>query len=194
MWSIVTTKRARMAAACATLLLGVSVSAFAQEKTYEGDIVALDGKADTFTVKASKPGEVLEMEFHAGKNSELIIDAERRLFGELVKGDHVVVSYGTTGATHTVRRAERTRSASKELAFTGNVIAVDTKAHTFTVKTTAGGKIEEMQFHVSPATRLYLGGEDTFLAQMRPGESVTVAYESPDATTHFAKHLKKAKA
>jgi hypothetical protein len=191
---MVTTKRERVAAVCAALLLGASVSAFAQETTYEGDIVALDGKADTFTVKASKPGEVLEMEFDAGKNSEIVIDAERRLFGELVKGDHVVVTYGTVGATHTVRRAERTRSASKELTFTGTVMGVDVKAQTFTVRTTAGGKVEEMAFHVSPATRLYLGGEDTFLVQLRPGESVTVAYESPDATTHFAKHLKKAKA
>jgi hypothetical protein len=191
MRSKVTEKRARIAAACAALLLGVGVSAFAQERTYEGDIVALDGKANTFTVKATKPGEVMEMAFHVGTSAAIAVEGERPLFGELVKGDHVVVTYVTAGGTHTVHHAERIRSSARELTFAGNVIGVNAKAQTFTVKKTAGGKVEEMQFHVNPGARLYLGGEDVLLTQLRPGDSVTVAYESTDPTTHYAKHVKK---
>lgn len=91
-----------------------------------------------------------------------------------------------------VQRAERTRSARQEMTFAGTVSAVDLKAQTFVVKTTEGGTLHEMAFHVDPATRLYLGGEDAFLMQLRPGESVVVAYEAtPTTATHYAKHVKK---
>ena len=181
-----------LAAVFAVLLLGGSTSAWAEERTYEGDIIAVDGKANTFTVKASEPGEFLEMAFHAGPKSEMFIDGNRVLFAELVKGDHVTVSYEAAGATHTVRRTERQRTASKELTFAGTVSGVNTKAQTFSVKNTVKGESSEMQFHVSPAARLYLGGEEAgLLAQLRPGETVTVTYESTDTTTHNVKHLKK---
>jgi hypothetical protein len=143
-------------------------------------------------VKASKPGEVLEMAFHAGPRSEVFIEGSRVLFGELVKGDHVTVSYETAGSTHTVRGAERQRSASKELTFAGNVSGIDLKTQTFSVKSTAKGENVEMRFHFNPATRLYIGGdEDRLLAQLRPGETVTVTSESADAATHNIKHVRK---
>ena len=181
-----------MAAVFAVLLLGSSASAWAEERTYEGDIIAVDGKANTFTVRASKTGEVLEMAFHAGPKSEMFIDGNRVLFAELVKGDHGTVSYEVAGATHTVRRTERQRTASKELTFAGSVSGVDIKAQTFSVKNTVKGENVEMRFHFNPATRLYIGGEEAgLLAQLRPGETVTVTYESTDATTHNIKHVKK---
>jgi hypothetical protein len=188
---IVTVRTLPTAAVLAALVLGGGASVFAQQQTYEGDIVALDGKANTFTVKGTKPGESMEMAFHVGKYSDIVIEGQRRLFGELVKGDRVLVTYGTTGSVHTVQRAERTRSVVHEMTFAGDVTAVDLKAQTFTVKAAAHGKIEEMQFHVDPATRLYLGGEDVFLMQLRTGESVIVAYEMAGTQTHYAKHLKK---
>ena len=123
-----------IAAVFTMVLLGIGTAAWAQERTYEGDIVALDGKANTFTVRGTKPGEVMEMAFHAGPKSEMVVDGERVVFGELVKGDHVMVSYEPEGTIHTVRRVERRRSASQEMTFAGNVIGVDVKAQTFTVK------------------------------------------------------------
>lgn len=187
---MVAVKKARMAAMCAALLLGVSVSAFAQQPTYEGDIVALDGKANTFTVKGSKAGEVAEMAFHVGAPSEIMINGERILFGELVKGDHVVVSYRSAGATHTVSHVKRVKTVSREMTFAGSVIAVDLKGQIFTVKSTSGSKVEEMTFHFRPGTHLYVGGEeDTLLAQLRPGDAVTVTYESMNAKTHNVKHI-----
>jgi ribosomal protein L19 len=191
MW--IAQRRSRgMVAAVAMLLLSAGASAWAQERTYEGDIVAIDGKANTFTVKASKPGEVLEMAFHTGPKSEVFIDGNRVLFAELVKGDRVTVSYETAGATPTAHRTERQRTASKELTFVGGVSGIDLKAQTFTVKNTARGETVEMRFHFNPASRLYIGGEEAhMLAQLRSGETVTVTYESVDATTHNVKHVKK---
>ena len=185
-------QRRGLAAVCAVVLLGMGASAWAQERTYEGDIITVDGKANTFTVKASKPGEVMEMAFHSGPKSEVFIDGSRVLFAELVKGDHVTVTFESTGSTHTVRRAERLRTASKEMTFAGTVSGVDLKAQTFMVKKTAKGESVDMQFHFRPGTKLYIGGEeDSLLAQLRPGETVTVTYEPVNATTHHVKHVKK---
>ena len=180
----------RLSVAFAALLLGLAVPVFAQQMKYEGDIVALDGKANTFTVKGSKPGEVTEMAFRVSPESLMLIEGEPGLFGELVKGDHVVVTYQSTGDVHTVNRAERTRSAARELSFTGSIMGVDAKAQMFTVKSTTGGHVQEMEFHVNPAARLYIGSEQVLLSQLRPGETVTVEYEANDSG-HFAKRLKK---
>ena len=114
MWSMATARRGRMAAVCAAVVLGVSVAAWAQQLTYEGDVIGVDSNARTFTVKGSKPGEVLEMKFHVASTSAIVMEGRPSLFGELVKGDHVTVSYGSVGATHTVRRAERIRSAPRD--------------------------------------------------------------------------------
>lgn len=184
------TRRSWLVGIAAAILLSAGSLALAQQSTYEGDIVAVDTTAHTFTVKSSKPGEVAEMAFHVGVGSQIAIGGEPRLLGELVKGDHVVVTYGTASGKHTVHRAERVKTASKELTFTGSVIAVDEQARTFTVKNTTAGKVAEMRFHVSPSARLYIGGEEVLLQQLRKGETVTVAYESI-GSAHHVKHVKK---
>ena len=183
----------RMVVVLTMLLLGAGASARAQERTYEGDVVAVDGKANTFTVKASKPGQQpLEMAFHVSPRSELLIGGQRVVFAELVKGDHVTVTYESTGDTHTVRHADRHRTVGTEMSFTGDVTTVDLKAQTFTVKSTSGGTTSEMQFHFRPGTRLYLGGDQgALLAQLRPGEKVTVTYETTGPSTRDVKHVKK---
>lgn len=190
MWSMATARRGRMAAVCAAVVLGVSVAAWAQQLTYEGDVIGVDSNARTFTVKGSKPGEVLEMKFHVASTSAIVMEGRPSLFGELIKGDHVTVSYGSVGATHTVHRAERIRSVSREMTFAGDVIAVDVKAQTFTVKNATGRKVEEMTFHVNPTARLYIGGEGVLLAQVHTGDIVTVVYDSTGPSP-YAKHVRK---
>ncbi|MDH4065215.1 MAG: hypothetical protein OEW19_12510 [Acidobacteriota bacterium] len=190
MWSVTGIKLVRVAAVFTTVLLTSGNAAFAQTKTYEGDIIKVDRNAMTFTVKGTTPGETMEMAFKVDRDSQLVIDGERRLLGELETGDHVIVGYGTSGATHIAKRAERVRTAAPEMTFSGNVVAVDTKAHTFTVKNDAGGKVQEMMFHVSSGERLYIGGEPVLLGQLQKGDSVTVGYESMNEM-HRAKHVKK---
>ena len=189
MGSMVSSKGFRVAAFGAAVVLGLSVSAMAQQK-YDGVIVAVDGKANTFTVKSSKKGEQAEMAFHVDQASRILVDGEQRLLGELVKGDDVEVTYGTMGGTHTVQHANRVKSASAEMTFSGDVVAIDNKAQTFTVRKMTNGKVEEMEFHVTPDARLYLGGEEAVLWEFQKGDPVTVAYES-GAAPHLAKHVKK---
>lgn len=175
------------------LLVLVAGVAAAQEKRYDGEIVAVDTKEYTFTVKAAQKGEPAEMKFHVGAASEIVVDGERKIFAELEKGDRVTVTYGTTNSKHMARRAERHHTAVAEMSFAGQVIEVDTNSHTFTVKRTAAGKVEEMKFHVSPASRLYIGAERLALVQqIKKGDEVTVHYETVGAQ-HDVKHVGKAK-
>ncbi|MGE0462909.1 MAG: hypothetical protein AB7Q16_16220 [Vicinamibacterales bacterium] len=191
MWPIAGVNRVRVAVLLMAVLFGAGLPAFAQQKnTYEGDIVGVDAKAMTFTVKGTKAGATADMAFKVDPGSQLFIDGQRRLLGELEKGDHVVVTYSTSGATHTAQRTDRMKTAVRELTFTGNVIAVDTGAHTFTVRKSGGGTVEEMMFHASPGTRLYISGEPILLAQLQKGDEVTVAYESV-GTVHHVKHVKR---
>ena len=89
-----------------------------------------------------------------------------------------------------MKRADRIHSAVRELTFTGDVMSVDPKAQTFTVRHMVDGKVEEMAFHVNPAARLYVGDEAVLLREIRPGDAVTVAYDLT-AGPHFAKNVKK---
>lgn len=167
--------------------------AMAQEKRYEGEIVAVDVKEHTFTVKGTATGEPAEMKFHVGKDSEVVVEGERKLFAELERGDRVAVTYGTADGLHTVKRAERHHTAVAEMSFTGQVTEVDAKSQTFTVKRIAGGQSAEMKFHVSPTTRLYVGAEQlAVLQQLKTGDEVTVSYETA-GEQHHVKHVGRAR-
>ncbi len=177
----------------ALLTLSAGIAA-AQEKKYEGEIVTVDTKDYTFTVKGTAKGEVAEMKFHVGRESEVVVDGERKIFAELGKGDQVTVEYGTSDGKHTVKRAERHKTAAKEMALTGQVIAVDAAAHTFTVKRSQGGPVEEMKFHVNPTTRIYIGTDHLeLLKQLQKGDDVTVHYIN-ESGNQMVRHVSKAKA
>ena len=176
----------------AAALIGVAGSAWASSRMYEGDIVSVDGKANTFTVKATKRGEAAEMSFHFKPGGTVRLDGDRVFFAELERGDHVEVGYETTGTADTVQRTRHAKTAHTEMTFTGTVSAVDAKEHAFTVRRTRKGETTEMVFHVDPATKLYVGGEEAYLvSQLRPGETVTVSYETVGPSIHDVKHLKK---
>jgi hypothetical protein len=173
-------------------LLGAGGTAWARERTYEGDVVAVDGKANTFTVKATKPGEQAEMAFHFNPHGSVYLDGGRVFFAEIERGDHVSVAYETAGTADTVRRIHGVKGHVQEMTFTGKVSAVDPKGQSFTVTRTKKGETSDMQFHVDPATRLYVGGEEAVLvAQLHKGDTVTVNYETVSPSIHTVKHLKK---
>ena len=86
-------KKAQFGAVFAAVMLSLSATAFAKDMTYEGDVLSVDVKAGTFIVKATEPGEVLEKAFLVGPKSTIFVEGELRLLGELVKGDHVVITY-----------------------------------------------------------------------------------------------------
>ena len=181
-----------VAAVVMVALLGAGGSAWAKEQTYEGDVVAIDGQANTFTVKATKTGEAAEMAFHFNPHGTVYLDGSRVLFADLERGDHGTVAYGKAGTADTVKRTAHERAKAQEMTFTGTISATDPKAQTFTVKSSKKGEAVEMVFHVDPATRLYVGGEEAHLvAQLHRGENVTVNYETQSPSLHNVKHLKK---
>lgn len=191
MWTMTTFRSARTAVLCGALVLGGGAAAVAQQHTYEGDVIAVDGKANTFTVKGSKPGEAVEMRFHVRPESQIYVDGERKLVGELSKGDHVDVTYGTSGKTHTVSRAERVRTAVRELTLMGNVTEIDIKGRTFKVKQAGPGEAAVMTFHMDRAGRLYLGsGEEVMWKELHDGDGVVVTYETV-GSMHHVKHMMK---
>lgn len=166
--------------------------ALAQMK-YQGEVVSVDEKAHTFTVRATAKGESPEeMKFHADKDSQVYVDGERKLFAELIKGDHVTVSYGTSGQTHMAKKVER-HSGTAEKTFSGEVIEVDPKAETFTVRAMVAGKAEERKFHASHESRFYVGAEQlTLVSQLQKGDWVDVHYETVGGE-HHVKHVSKGK-
>ena len=132
------------------------------------------------------------MAFHFNPRGTVYLDGSRVLFAELERGDHVTVAYGTAGTADTVKRTDHPKTTVREMTFTGTISATDPKAQTFTVKSSKKGEAVEMVFHVDPATRLYVGGEEAYLvAQLHRGEIVTVNYETTSPTIHNVKHLRK---
>jgi hypothetical protein len=190
MWFKTGFERIRIATLVGGVLVGGSGAAWAQQKTYEGDVASVDVKDMTYTVRGTRRGEDVEMAFHVGPGSQLFIGGERRLLGEIVKGDHVVVTYGTMAGRHNAERTERIKTVVREQTFAGDVIAVDTAARTFTVKNSTHGQAQEMRFHVGRGAELYIGGERVLLDQIVKGDTVTVAYETV-ATEHHLRHVKK---
>lgn len=183
--------RVRVAALCTGVWFGISGAAFAQSKTYEGDVVAVNATAMTYTVKGTTPGEQVEMAFHVDPSSQMFIGGERKLLGEMVKGDHVIVTYGAKDAPYVVVQVDRIHTRTRELSFTGGVIDVNDTARTFTVKSVVDGKAQEMKFHVNPGAQLFVGGQRILLEQIRKGDVVTVGYESI-LQVHHVRHVKKA--
>lgn len=180
-----------VAAMFSLTLVGAAGAALAEERTFEGEIVSLDGHANIFTAKAIKPGEPVEMAFHVGRKTEVDVEGSPTLFAELVKGDRVFVTYEVAGSTNAVRRTSRQKTMAKEVTLTGAVTAVDLKKQMLTVKSETNG--EELKLHVDPATRLYVGGEETeLLFGFHPGDKVTVTYETTNPAKPTIKHVKKA--
>ena len=163
----------------AFLSVAVSVAAAAQNKHYKGDVTAVDMKAHTFTVKSTEKGAAPEMKFHVDPKGTITVGGDKKLFAALAKGDSVDVTYGSSGMTHTAANVDRHKTTAKEMTFDGEIIEVDAKANTFTVKRTVGGKVEEMKFHLKPDTWIYVGAEHLSLAQqLHKGDDVTIHYES----------------
>ncbi len=92
------------------LVLGVSQTARAEVRTYEGDVIAVDLAGRSFTLRGTSKGDVLERKFRIGSPSDVVIDGDTAVLAEFAKGDHLVVSYESAGAPSTSHRT--TQSAS----------------------------------------------------------------------------------
>jgi hypothetical protein len=92
------------------LVLTFSVGVFAfpmSHYKYSGKITMIDAKQELFIVK----GKQGEKSFHANKDTEITINGERKVFGELQKGEDVNVTY--TSSNHSRVASQVSMGTSK---------------------------------------------------------------------------------
>ncbi|HSE39975.1 MAG TPA: hypothetical protein VLH08_04355 [Acidobacteriota bacterium] len=90
------------------LTFSVGAHAFpAAHYKYSGKIVMIDPKQELFIVK----GREGEKAFHANQKTEITINGERKLFGELQKGEDVNVTY--TSVNHSRMASQVSMGTSK---------------------------------------------------------------------------------
>ena len=69
--------------------------------------------------------------------------------------------------------------------FTGDIVAINVDAHTFTVKSAAG---VEKTFHAEATTKFVIEGVQKLFLDLRKGDSVSITYNEH---VHTAKDVKK---
>ncbi len=163
---------------CAALPTGLRAGQHAagmnNEKTWEGTLTAVDTADHTVTAKHWFFTET----FHIGKNCTFA-DVEKKevALGDLLPGEKVKIRYqnaeGVRVADHIMERA---------LRYNGTVQAVDPKTSTMTMA-------EEPLYKpfrapdtfrcASDCKVILVNGDKGTLADLRPGDRVTVIYEAP---------------
>jgi hypothetical protein len=68
--------------------------------TFSGEIVAMDAKAHTFTVRSSE-APAHEMKFRADAGAKVMVNGQSKSVGDLIQGEHVKVTYTGTGDVRT---------------------------------------------------------------------------------------------
>jgi hypothetical protein len=102
------------------------------------------------------------------------------------------VAFASAEQTKTATKAKPPAVRQQDQTFLGEILSVDTKAHTFTVKSVEGGAAREMMFHVGNDSRVVIDGESTLLGSLERGERVSVEYRS-EGSTHTATLVKRHK-
>jgi hypothetical protein len=78
-----------------------------QERTFVGDIASVDAPAKVFTVKSTEPGKPGEMTFHVAHPTSITIDDVLTPVAALRKGDHVTVTYDSSGGAPVAKHLRR---------------------------------------------------------------------------------------
>jgi len=90
----------------------VKAKAKQKELTFQGDVVSVDVPAQEFTVKGLENGTTSEMTFHVARPTSVQVDGETVLLRQLKKGEHVTVTYKTSGSTHLAKHVHRHKESS----------------------------------------------------------------------------------
>jgi hypothetical protein len=105
----------------------------------------------------------------------------------------VMVSSGVALAQSMPAHAATKNVAVYDKTFDGEIVAVDVRDNTFTVRKTVNDKVEEMEFHVDLGSKIMIDGKRTLIGELERGEPVTVTYETVNGM-HKAKEIKRHKA
>jgi hypothetical protein len=166
---------ARTGGLAAVLLVSAgAVSAYAEdrlaanEKTSSGTITALDTKEKILKIQ----GMLLAKTFVLGDNCSLAVGnkADASL-GEFRPGQKVTVNYRDADGVLVADRVTQDK-----LFFTGEVMAIDGKNHTLTVRHRGGLKSFSLADNCGITLNAKASGS---LDAVKPGSHVTVIYETP---------------
>ena len=139
-----------------------------QDSTYTGTVAAVDANEHILKVK----GFLLHKNFNLGNNcSYMFLDSSSGAVSGLHPGEKVVVSYRNIDGVRVADLVEQ-----QPMIFEGTVKEVDAKARTMSVR--HRGLEKTFQIAAGCPIDLYDSPSGT-LANVQPGNRVTVTYETP---------------
>lgn len=160
------------ATAALNALADSNSSARGDEKSYTGRVVSVDTQEHTLRVKSWM---LSSKEFNLGENcAYFLLDADVGTPADLHPGQKVTVRYQNA---HGIQIADRVEERAQR--FEGMVVAIDPGKHELTLH--KPGLDEQMT--IADGCRVTLhGGKAGTLADLHPGNEVTVAYDTPNDT------------
>ena len=140
------------------------------DKFYTVQVISVDPKESTFGVKS---WALSSKQFNLGNNcTYMMVGKDNATIGDLRPGEKVTVWYQVS---HGVKIADRVEQQA--MRFEGMVAAIDPKNHSLILH--QAGLDKPMQ--IADACRVQLRGDKSgTLADIRPGDHVTVTYETPN--------------
>ncbi len=144
------------------------------EKTFTGNVMAVDLSQQTMKVRSSW---LIGKTFSLGAAcAYALLDGAADAPASLHPGQKICVIYQSVDGVLVADRVMQQR-----LRFSGWVQAVDRKSHTLTVQ--PGGFTLTRKFQFSDASRVtLLGDRPGMLADIQPGNHVSLTYEEPPGT------------
>ena len=141
------------------------------EKSYTGTVAAVDPKENTLEVK----GFMLSKKFNLGSAcAYTLLDKGTGTAGDLRPGEKVTVSYLEAQGVLIAARVEQ-----QPMRYEGMVKAIDPASHTLTLR--VGGT--DRKFQLANDCKIRLRDDKSgALADIQPGNHVTVTYETPGKT------------
>src|SRR5882757_4623925 len=148
-----------------------SAAAAKPEESYTGTVVSVDPKESTLETK----GLLLSRKFNLGKACSYLVPGKSDGgVGDLRPGEKVKVTYQNVNGVLVADRVEQI-----PMQFVGKVAAIDPATHTLTLHRPTMDK----RMQIAGDCKIVLRDEKTgMLADIHPGNQVTVIYETPGGT------------
>jgi len=155
-----------------------SCNAAMKEKTFTGDVTAVDAPEKTLSVK----GFWLTRNFNTAADCKVSLGDKAAALAELRPGQRVDVRYESDNGVLIARSI-----AQHDLAYTGRITAIDPAAHKLSVK-------EGLLTHdlaIAPDCEVSLKGNQAGTwANLQVGDAIRVCYETPNGP-HIARRIEQ---
>jgi Cu/Ag efflux protein CusF len=140
-----------------------------QAMQYEGMVKAIDPKAQTLTLHVG----IMDKTFQVPAECAVTLRGDKSgTVADVQAGDYVTITYEVPEGKATAREIAQTSAT-----FTGDLTAIDLDQKTIKAKATFSTK----KFEVGDDCAIVVNGKpDGKLTDLRPGESLTISYDSVD--------------